>query len=107
MPGNKKFPSDLLLVAGLVILTNIFVLTPVLSESYMRTAISLPMLLFFPGYALISTLFPEKHGLEGKERIALSIAMSVAIVPFVGLPLIIHPGELKNFLFLQVCRGLL
>ena len=87
MAGNRKFPSDLLLVAGLVILTNIFVLTPVLSESYMRTAISLPMLLFFPGYALISTLFPEKHGLEGKERIALSIAMSVAIVPLVGLAL--------------------
>ena len=87
MSGNQKFPSDLLLVAGLVILTDIFVLVPVLSESLIRTALGLPLLLFLPGYALIAMLFPEKSGLEGMERIALSIAMSVSVVPLIGLAL--------------------
>ena len=87
MTGNQKFPSDLLFVAGLVILTDIFVLVPVLSESFIRTALGLPLLLFLPGYALIAMLFPEKSGLEGMERIALSIAMSASVLPLIGLAL--------------------
>ncbi len=87
MSGNRKFPFDLLIVAGLVILTDIFVLVPVLNESLIRTALGLPLLLFLPGYALISMLFPEKGGLEGIERMALSLAMSVSVAPLIGLAL--------------------
>lgn len=87
MAGNQKFPSDLLLVAGLVILTDIFVLIPALSGSFVRTALSLPLILFLPGYALIAMLFPEKTGLEWLERIALSVGLSVAVVPLIGLVL--------------------
>lgn len=106
MAGNRKFPSDLLFVAGLVILTNIFVLIPILSESFIRTLISLPMLLFLPGYALISTLFPEKDRLEGKERVALSIAMSIAIVPLVGLVLNYTSWGIKELSVLAGLSGL-
>jgi len=87
MAGNQKFPSDLLLVVGLVIITDIFVLIPVLNESSIRTALGLPMVLFLPGYALIAMFFPKKSGLEGMERIALSVGMSVVIVPLIGLAL--------------------
>ncbi len=87
MAGNQKFPSDLLLVAGLVILTDIFVLIPALNESFIRTALSLSLVIFLPGYALIAMLFPEKTGLESMERIALSIGLSVAVVPLIGLGL--------------------
>lgn len=87
MAGNQKFPSDLLFVVGLVILTDIFVLIPVLSESFIRTVLGLPLVLFLPGYALVALLFPAKNGLEGIERAALSVGMSVAIVPLVGLVL--------------------
>ncbi len=87
MFGNQKFPSDLLFVTGLVILTDIFVLIPELNESFIRTALSLLMMLFLPGYALIAVLFPEKTGLEWLERIALSIGLSVAVVPLIGLGL--------------------
>jgi len=96
MPGNQKFPFDLLLVAGLVILTDIFVLIPVLSGSFIRTALGLFMILFLPGYALIAMLFPEKGGLEGMERIALSVAMSVSIVPLIGLALSYTPWGIKE-----------
>jgi uncharacterized membrane protein len=87
MPGNQKFPSDLLFVAGLVILTDIFVFVPPLSESLIRTALCLPLVLFLPGYALIAVLFPEKTELEGLERVAISIGLSVAVVPLIGLGL--------------------
>ncbi len=87
MAGNQKFPSDLLFVVGLVVLTDIFVLIPVLNESFIRTVLGLPLVLFLPGYALLAMLFPTKTGLEGIERAALSIGMSVAIVPLIGLVL--------------------
>jgi uncharacterized membrane protein len=87
MAGNQKFPSDLLFVVGLVVLTDFFVLTPVLSESFIRTILGLPLVLFLPGYALIAVLFPTKTGLEGIERAALSVGMSVAVVPLIGLVL--------------------
>ncbi|TFH03777.1 MAG: DUF1616 domain-containing protein [Methanosarcina sp.] len=87
MAGNQKFPSDLLFVVGLVFLTDIFVLIPILNESFIRTVLCLPLVLFLPGYALIAVLFPTKTGLEGIERAALSIGMSVAVVPFIGLGL--------------------
>jgi uncharacterized membrane protein len=87
MAGNRKFPSDLLFVAGLVILTDIFVFIPPLSESLIRTALCLPLVLFLPGYALVALLFSEKSGLEGLERVALSIGLSVAVVPLIGLGL--------------------
>jgi uncharacterized membrane protein len=96
MAGNQKFPSDLLLVAGLVILTNIFVLIPVLSGSFIRTALGLPLLIFLPGYALIAMLFPEKIGLEGMERIALSVAMSASVMPLIGLALSYTPWRIKE-----------
>jgi uncharacterized membrane protein len=87
MAGNQKFPSDLLFVAGLVVLTDIFVLIPVLNESFIRIVLGLPLVLFLPGYALVAALFPTKDGLEGIERAALSVGMSVAIVPLIGLVL--------------------
>jgi uncharacterized membrane protein len=87
MAGNQKFPSDLLFVAGLVILTDIFVLIPLLNESFIRTVLSLSLVIFLPGYALIAMLFPEKTGLESMERFALSIGLSVAIVSLIGFGL--------------------
>jgi len=87
MDETRKFSSDLLLVAFLVILTDIFVLLPELNESFVRTALGLPMLLFLPGYALIAALFPAKENLDGIERVALSFGLSIAVVPLIGLGL--------------------
>jgi uncharacterized membrane protein len=44
-----------------------------------------PFLLFCPGYALVSALFPRKDDLDFVERITLSVGLSIAIVPFIGL----------------------
>ena len=85
MAGNRQSPLDLLLVAGLVILTDIFVLVPVLSGSFLRTFLGLLLVLFLPGYALTGALFPAKKDLEGIERALLSLGLSISIVPLMGL----------------------
>lgn len=85
MAGNRRPPLDLLLVAGLVILTDIFVLVPVLNGSFLRTFLGLLLVLFLPGYALTAALLPAKKDLEGIERVLLSLGLSISIAPLMGL----------------------
>jgi uncharacterized membrane protein len=92
---GKKIPSDLLIVMGLVLLTDIFVLTPELSESMLRNLLGLPLVLFLPGYALIAALFPAKSDLDGIERTALSFGLSIAVVPLIGLGLNYTPWGIR------------
>lgn len=84
---GKKVPSDLLIVIGLVLLTDVFVLTPGLSGTTVREVLGLPLVLFLPGYSLIAALFPAKSDLDGIERTALSFGLSIAVVPLIGLGL--------------------
>ena len=69
---GKKVPSDLLIVMGLVLLTDIIVFTPGLNESMVRNLLGLPLVLFLPGYSLLAALFPAKSDLGEIERICLS-----------------------------------
>ncbi|HII80339.1 MAG TPA: DUF1616 domain-containing protein [Methanosarcina sp.] len=85
MAGKRQLPLDLLIVAGLVILTDIFVLVPALSGSFLRTVLGLLLVLFLPGYALTTALLPAKKDLEGIERALLSLGLSIAIAPLMGL----------------------
>ncbi|HWQ48205.1 MAG TPA: DUF1616 domain-containing protein [Methanosarcina sp.] len=87
MAGNRKLSMDLLLVAGFVLITNIFILVPVLSDSFLRTCLGITLVLFLPGYALAGALFPAKKDLEGIERAAISFGLSIAIAPLLGLGL--------------------
>jgi uncharacterized membrane protein len=45
------------------------------------------MVLLLPGYALTGAIFPAKNDLEGIERAMVSLGMSIAIVPTMGLAL--------------------
>ncbi|MCE7699417.1 MAG: DUF1616 domain-containing protein [Methanobacterium paludis] len=87
--GRKKLfiPTDLILVFLITALCILFVLTPKLSHTFVRTLLGLFLILFIPGYSLIAALFPKKDDLEGIERAALSFGLSVAVTPLIGLAL--------------------
>lgn len=78
-------PSDILIILTWVVSTFIFIIIPELSGSFIRTILGIPMVLFIPGYVLISALFPKKTDLDTIERIALSFGLSIAVVTLLGL----------------------
>jgi len=92
---GKKIPSDLLIVIVCVLLTDIFVLTPVLNETVIRNILGVPLVLFLPGYSLIAALFPANCDIDEIERIALSFGLSIAIVPLIGLGLNFTPWGIR------------
>lgn len=95
MPNKRKNSIDLPIVTVLVLLTNLFIFIPELAVTPIRTMLGLPMVLFLPGYALIAALFPEKDDLDGIERLALSLGLSIAVVPLIGLGLNYTPWGIR------------
>ena len=73
---------DLILV---IILTAILVPAVLFTSGPLRIALGLPFVLFFPGYTLVTALFPRKGNFDAIERIALSLGLSLAIVSVIGL----------------------
>lgn len=85
MEINRKWPSDLLIILILVLLSLVFVVVPVLDDTFIRTILGLPMVLFIPGYVLVAALFPKNDDIGAVERIALSVGLSIAVVSLLGL----------------------
>ncbi|UPV76646.1 DUF1616 domain-containing protein (plasmid) [Halorussus limi] len=100
----RRFPTDLAIVLGVVGVASLSLLIPVLRKSPLGLLFGLPLVLFLPGYATISALFPEKgepnievgivvESLPGSdridefERLIFSVWLSVVIVPMTGLVL--------------------
>lgn len=51
--------------------------------------------LFVPGYVTVEALFPKSRELDGIERFALSIGLSLALVPLIGLLLNYTPWGIR------------
>jgi len=62
-----------------------------------RVIFGLCLVLFFPGYTLLSALFPRKGDLSGIERVALSFGLSIAVVPLIGLILNYTPWGIRVY----------
>lgn len=62
---------------------------------YFRYIFGSLFVLYLPGYALIEALYPRGDELEPLERVALSIGLSLAIVPLVGLILNYTPWGIR------------
>jgi hypothetical protein len=62
---------------------------------YIRYILGAIFVLYLPGYSLIKLLFPEKE-LDTIERTALSMGMSLALVPITGLILNYTPWGIRT-----------
>jgi len=108
----RRLPADLAGAVVLVFLTVLAILLPVVSETPLRVVLGLSFVLFVPGYAFIAALFPEagpsventsaeasdagdRSGIDGIERVALSIGSSIAITPLIGLVLNFTPWGIR------------
>lgn len=80
-----RFKSlDLLLIAVTTVVSLIFILNPILNNTVLKPVLGIILILFLPGYAIVSVIFPKKDYLYGIERLALSFAF-----PLIGLAVIL------------------
>jgi len=100
-----KIEKDLTLVNILSAL--LIVIIFFFPNSPARIIFGLLVILFFPGYVLICALFPRKEDLDGIERLALSIGLSIAVTCLIGLALNytpfgirVYPVTFSMFLFM-------
>lgn len=89
----REKPYDLLICVVLAVaLVGLVALVP---DSAVRQALGLVFILFLPGYAATAALFPENDRIDGIERTALSLGLSIAIVPLIGLALNYTPYGIR------------
>lgn len=84
-------------VVFLVVLTVVSIHLSIYSETvlYMRYVLGSVSVLFLPGYLLVETLYPSPRDLGPLERLALSIGLSLAVVPLIGLLLNYSPWGIR------------
>lgn len=60
-----------------------------------RIVLGLILILVLPGYVLVAAFFPAKKDLDWIERVALSVGLSIAVVPLLGLLLNFTPWGIR------------
>jgi uncharacterized membrane protein len=105
-PAGYREVNELLPIVLLVIvLPLIIVIAP---SNVLRVILGLPLVLFLPGYTLLAALYVRKDRLKDLDRLALSFAGSVAIVPLIGLVLNYMPSGISlTFFFLLIALFIL
>jgi uncharacterized membrane protein len=124
--GTKTEPGwrawiDLVAVVAVVVLTTVLAVQPATEGSPIRFLLGIAFISFLPGYAFIAALFPDagsprlrrndwfaterfrRHEIDIVERIALALALSVAITALVGVVLGLTPwGVDPGTLFVSI-----
>jgi len=91
MAGSR----DLFAIVVFVVISAVFIIVPPLNETPLRAVLGFILVLFVPGYVFVSALFPGSDELNGIERLALSIGLSICIVVFVGIALNYTPWGIR------------
>lgn len=63
--------------------------------TYLRYVLGSVFVLFIPGYVTVEALYPRDDDLKPLERLALSIGLSLALVPLIGLLLNYTPWGIR------------
>jgi len=89
----RERPDDLFAVAAMCILALSVIAGT--GEGPLRFALALLFVLFLPGYAITATVFPRGGEMDWIERIGLSVGISLAVVPLLGLVLSVTPPGVR------------
>ena len=92
---RQEFPADLVLVVVWLAASIAAIYLPILNQTPVLVVFALPVVLFIPGYCLIAALFPKNDDIDLIERLALSIGLSIAVVPLIGLGLNFTPWGIR------------
>lgn len=84
-------------LAAVILLLLVMVPVALLASGPLRVVLAAAFLVFLPGYALVAALFPRKDSLELLERITLSLVLSLAIVPLLGMVLNYTPWGIDTY----------
>jgi uncharacterized membrane protein len=87
-------PVDLLIALVLTTVATVTVLTE--SPPVARVPLGLLLVLVLPGFALTAALFPSNDGPDAVARAALSVALSLATIPFVALAIDRSPWRIER-----------
>ena len=91
-----KLSNQKILIA-IVVITLILFPVIAFTTGPLRIALGILFIIFFPGYTLLSALFPKQGDLGNVERLALSLGLSIAVVPLVGLILNFTPWGIQLY----------
>lgn len=91
-----KIDNQKILVA-IVALTLLLFPVVAFTTGVLRVVLGMLFVIFSPGYALLSAIFPKRNGLSGIERVALSFGTSIAIVPLIGIILNFTPWGIRLY----------
>jgi len=94
-PAAKVFPVDLALAGVWLAAALLSLYLPVLNETPIGPFLALPGILVLPGYCFIAALFPRDGDIDLAERIALSVGLSLALVPLIALFLNFTPFGIR------------
>lgn len=89
LPGDMKI---ILIWTALCILSLVI---SVVSQSFLRLILAVPVILFIPGYVLIAALFPDTKDIDTIERLVFSIGSSIVVTPLLGLLLNFTPWGIR------------
>jgi uncharacterized membrane protein len=92
---KQELPVDLVLVVVWLVVSIMVINFPFLNVNPVRIVLAIPIVLFIPGYCLITALFPKNNDIDILERVALSIGLSIVILPMIGFGLNFTPGGIR------------
>jgi hypothetical protein len=95
--------ADLMIVIALAVAAGVVVLLD--GPALLRSLLTLPLVFFLPGYALLAALFPADE-LETPARLLMGVALSLALVAVGGLVLHFSGLGLQSTSWLFVLVGI-
>jgi len=85
----------LIVAVSIAVLLVVYVIPNTYPLVVLRWIVGSIFVLFLPGFVVMQALFPSKKELDDIERFALSVGLSIAITPLIGLLLNYTPWGIR------------